>query len=357
VCEFTLPLIWWSHYQNSQGLVSGGSANTIPVFTVGCVSPPIGPDAAGDTNIDFVIYSAATADCQFVDPLLIHSIYSYTSLKAVPQSDIHAEFKRSFRPFVEDSRIITEDHEMASETTALVTDVMKRYQAATYAATGINQNVVSLDYAPSSGTIGAVLNDAFLYSRGGVSYKITAYQAASPGDFFQPISVAVDRLPDGHLSSNPAGLALGESVLYNLPSATVFDFSVPWMFGLPYLATRNFSTGETANVSVGADGNYNSSSLSTLYTCVRDDYEVGFLIPPDPSNYTYTPPSQQKARKPKPIFYEMDPGIPPSSLKVDTFSIVPSYTIPVKKQAASSFFGSFAAPPKAPPAKALPTRP
>jgi len=202
-----------------------------------------------------------------------------------------------------------------SETMNSVVDLMKRYQHTTITPV---ENVLPcpLDYSPDANTIAGQLIGCFLFSRGGVSYKIqslvhpVAPTSPAVSATFTP---ATYRASADHGTADfiPASYARGQASIQWQDPGTVWEFSIPWTNDLPYQFT-DFTNPEYANFDVSNNGIPLSPAYPNVDTwlAVRDDFQVGFLVAPTPLE------SAPRPRKPRCIpprkrFVESKLKLPP----------------------------------------------
>jgi len=217
------------------------------------------------------------------------------------QCDIVEAFSYEFPPFVPGCNYQVENHYTVSENTEYVTDVLKRY--ATMNATlptGLTGNVLPMQYNPDPRSIQAQLRNSFLFHRGGVSYKL-----------YNPITVPTVANAVRANYTVRAGpvvwgmdptMGFGSPVLPQGDQNDEMTVSVPWQWYLPYLVQGQITPNLTADpmyaaIHPNAGDPYATFSLGNplnpkyVFTCVRDDYAVGFLVPPPEL------PSSENARK------------------------------------------------------------
>jgi len=244
----------------------------------------VSADATTDPSIDMVVFSAAAPDFQFFYPVkpspTIEFPWDYPypnnaepsalsrrrfAPRIVNQSDIVKEFSETFPPFVAGCDYYTDHHYVASETTATVYDLLKRYQTGNFsAAPGSTTTVQVISvYAPVSTTVGYWLTRIFCFYRGGLRYKFLGQTS----DADNPVFCA--RYADG---ATAPFFGSGTASTIQAAPGTTMDFSVPWVDNLPF---RAFS--EPGVVAANVDNN-NIDNLN-CWTAVRDDYQLGFLIP------------------------------------------------------------------------------
>jgi hypothetical protein len=236
-------------------------------------------------------YSGGVRHAKFVPPRSfrirrpsVHVLDSFVDgpeAGATYQCDVAQEFSQTFPPICPPAAFYTDNHAASSEVSNLVTDVMKRYQAAVINTSTIGDLtylVCPLDYSPKPGSVGYILDKCFMYQRGGVSYKAE----------YLPWSTVstTESLPFNVVASYtnlypPQIGAVGNPEIHNVPRDHAFDFSLPWYYNLPYIPTTT-STGVTSSLFVGPSASTIISNVS-MYTAVRDDYEVGFLLAPNPN--------------------------------------------------------------------------
>jgi len=209
---------------------------------------------------------------------------------------------------VENVQIFTDDHQIMSETTLLVTDLMKRYQISSVTApSGGTPWQAPLDYSPANGTLGAAFNAAFLYSRGGTMYKVQCRPTITQNPAITNVKVIA--------SMAPSSVATGASMVQFVDDLSVAEFTVPWFFTKPYAETLNTTVPVYGSFfvyygSVQVDaGSPVGVAWPDVFTAVRDDYQVGYLTAPNttlvvtagPQTKRLTPAEHALANVPKSV--------------------------------------------------------
>jgi len=282
--QFTVPFIWETDLKPVNG---GGGLQGIDTayLLISVYNPLVASDASVDAFIDLVTWNAASSDCQFALPGQTTGIFQYPNAAGiVPQCDIRSEFQSTFDPFVLGCSELTDQKFVNAEYSESILDVMKRYQL--YSTNWPYSTNLTTDFAPDSSTLSSTLASLFLFHRGGVSYR------ARNNDNTKVSGSVINYAfltADGNFSPN----ATGQPYIEIAQQDTEANFSIPWYCNVPYIV-RGAST--------PACGGYNTTNqsiflsqygpLSTaagaslVHTCVRDDYAVGFLIPPFPPGNT-----------------------------------------------------------------------
>jgi len=165
---------------------------------------------------------------------------------------------------------MTDNHLVTSETSQTLVDCMKRYQDASVGSVGING--LPPIYSPTQFSLGWNLRNMFLFHRGGVSYKLFA-SGASP---ITPPLTATYYNPDPR-TVGPSLFAGQPGLQSSTNPSYEFNISLPWYDTQPYRALGPAGL-PLANVTVPLPTGFSYNNVP--YTCVRDDYQMGFLIPP-----------------------------------------------------------------------------
>jgi len=212
------------------------------------------------------------------------------------QADICQAFTKTFPPYVDGCEYLTDTGYVAAELSRSPMDVLKRYQL--FAATVAPNSPLPGNYVPALGTLGWQIRSAFLFQRGGVNYKIFPDYTNQP-DLVAPANVANAKwtvsmdwpfyVPANY--ANAAGLpfmAVGQS-------DSEIDLSIPYTNQYPFIYTNTgtipFSVPGTVLVTprqnptsftVGPPATTNYLNAMDVYTCVRDDYMMGWLLAPSP---------------------------------------------------------------------------
>jgi len=211
------------------------------------------------------------------------------------QCDIVDAFKYEFPPFVDGCSYATDNHYVTSETSEYVTDILKRYVKYTVGTQppGLTNNQLPLEYTPAPNTLQWLLKNCFAFHRGGVSYKLYLPRTPVNNSGAQTTSGSITvRYDEPSLGTNE--IFDGSAAIIQGDSADQMDISVPWMWWLPYYQLtpgQSPSQPNTADLMYGgvypntsqlqcAQYSYSSGVTPLFYTCVRDDYSVGFLQQP-----------------------------------------------------------------------------
>jgi len=253
-------------------------------------------DASTDAVIDLVCWSAAAPDAQFMQPMR-SSVYTTIppTILARKQADICEAFTKTFPPYVDGCEYLTDSGFVASELSRSPMDVLKRYQS--YAlGTPVNTPLPGV-YSPDSATLGYQIRSAFAFLRGGVNYKV-----------FPTLQLQTDLIDQANVSEvtwsvstswpyyTPAGnyfKANGLPYLRVGQSDTEVDISVPYTnhypfiftmpqidpSGVPAVAYSNPRINPTS-VTAGPPPVANFLTNMDVFTCVRDDFMMGWLLAP-----------------------------------------------------------------------------
>jgi len=252
----------------------------------------ISADVTTDPNIDLVVFSAAGPDAQFSYPMPGTWDYSYPTstrvrshLKVTQQTDIVTEFDTPFAPFVEGASYLTDQKCVTSETSLLVTDLLKRYATAAIDPPTTRNWQLPAVFTPNNTSLQHIFYSMFAFSRGGIRYKLVyppqtgRYQTAFKGIGSGTIAGATS---DFSMMGN-AGMLWDESQAES-------DVSVPYVSIYPYDSVANIVSDAGSHLYppfIQTMVMSTSTNLSTtgvlLYTAVRDDYQLGFLLPPSPT--------------------------------------------------------------------------
>jgi len=291
--EFTLPYVApldWQVYNQNVGSM---------FFSL--YTPIMSVDTATDASIDVCMWTAAGPDCQFSQPIGTEQfVYGDITgptprtgkMKIItkqkvpiprakhpngcqcqlctsePQCDIQAAFRKEFPPIVEGCGYMTDNHYVVSENTVHITDVLKRFTTYT---PPVGTNLVS-DFEPAPQTLACQLISAFLFTRGGVNYKIVSPQLVS--DNRSLITVKFNTAMSG--SEGPLSATGGAFILSGQPTDQL-DVSVPWGATVPYYQNYLVSNVQSYTAKLYQQ---NMAVTPQYYTAVRDDYVLGWLIPP-----------------------------------------------------------------------------
>jgi len=298
--EFTIPYVASTDFlplgiNSISGVFYGTGVLSFSVYGVITSS-----DSSTDAVIDFVAWSAAAPDAQFVQPLL-SSQYGLTpdgsSLRPVRQADICEAFKKTFAPYVDGCEYLTDAGYVASEISRSPMDVLKRYQVClTNATPGVALPGV---YSPAATTLGWQIQTAFLFLRGGVNYKafpnVTNQAGYLTPENISDVKWAVD--PTWFFYSGNVSTVSGSGLPYLTAgqSDSEIDVSVPYTNHYPYIFTNDSISPNSVPTAVYLTPRKNPISWSDatptfiagmdVYTCVRDDFMMGWLLAP----YPYTP--------------------------------------------------------------------
>jgi hypothetical protein len=276
--EFTIPWIFDLYYYRSNVIPSGV---TLPFKLIMSVySPIVVTDTTITPSIDFAIWVSAGPDFQVARPEFgVNNAYAGPNYVPAEQCDITAQFKKQFPSFVEGAQCFADDHQIQSETTLLVTDLLKRYTAtAPVNWTAYSAWTLPLDYLPAANTIGNILDQSFIYARGGVMYKanIQPGSSSTPGvsNILWRVGISTSFAPSGQASID------------SYDDLTNFEWTVPWYGVVPYIESLTNSTGEFSYCNVYVDNSVSDNTSPTppfFYVAVRDDYQVGYLVAPNPA--------------------------------------------------------------------------
>jgi hypothetical protein len=278
--SFTVPYIYETDLKPVTSLGGYAGIQTCQLL-ISVYNPLVASDASVDATIDLVTWVSAASDCQFALPCHTTNIFSYpNAAPVVPQCDIRTEFENTFEPFVEGCSELTDQKLVNAEYSDSILDVLKRYQL--YSTSWVYTTPVSLDFVPSSATLASTLASLFLFHRGGVSYRT---QNTDP--------TKISGLIVNYACSSAIGVVSGEAQGQPFINITQQDgeanFSVPWYCNVPYIL-RNASGASCGGYNTTQQSIYTSQygplsttgGASLVHICVRDDYAVGFLIPPFP---------------------------------------------------------------------------
>jgi hypothetical protein len=285
-CTFTLP------YFNEYDYLPGGvnpNADSAYTITASVLNQIVTNDVTITPSIDMVIFSSAGPDCQFSGPVSdgFQMWYAYPNNIVAPtprrrtplrasdfdkmekQSNVQMDFKKEFEPFVMDCEYLTESHHTTSETSLYVTDVMKRYQLAVTSSLGEVSGTLPSEYKPDPSTLGYFLSRCFLFARGGIKYKLVEQTAKTLSINWGPRASGWTGEPGGAACFVTKGL-----------DAEEFSVAVPYMDQQPYISTviPSFCL-PLVPITLHSGGQHFDNYQ--FYVAVRDDYQLGFLIPPD----------------------------------------------------------------------------
>jgi len=283
--EFTIP--FWN---NREYLAFGASSAYLTISVETTISSS---DASTDAVIGLNIWQAMGPDCQFSSPVQAYAYNPYEVFEvdaSIPraQMDVQSEFTREFAPFVDGCEYMTDSHYTMAETTDRVVDVLKRYVTCQNQVINTNQ---SLTYDPSVNSIHYLYHSSFLFRRGGVNYKAivprqpAAMTNTSPTTAWWGMYDGTDGTPTVRTAQS-----YGAAIVIQSSSQDELGIALPWFANIPYAQSnqlsadflptwdRNSAYNNTTPVGVGY-GNLGTNSPIFL-TCVRDDYALGYLVPP-----------------------------------------------------------------------------
>jgi len=273
------------------------------IISISVYNQIISSDASSDANIDLVVWSSAAPDCQFSNP-----VYTGTFAKALAperkhqirnkprrfkaQCDIQQDFQRTFPPLVEGCSIHTDQHYVVSEVSDRVIDNLKRYVTAQQAGSGPDNVAVYSDFTPQLETVSWAIDQAFVFRRGGVLYRVYQDAPTVNQNFRSIVKYQVPLV-------SPAADYAGQAAFSSSQRDSLSQFAVPWFNEVAFLPQSVGSNGG-ANYSVVIPAMVIQPDL-TLLTAVRDDYELGWLVRP---NLTLPPQKKKKiipaSQPPKP---------------------------------------------------------
>jgi len=260
VVEFTVPYIAATDML-PYGQNSGVSSDAPPFYGTSalCISilgPILTNDPSIDPVIDFMIWTAAGPDAQFSLQCAPPANYG-TPIppSVVQQCDIQEAFEKTFPPFVANCTYLTDNHTVTSEISDTIMDTLKRYEAYTYAT----DQLYSPFYSPTALTLGSWVKTLFLFHRGGVSYRV------------------IDSTDTGYgvyMNVGDTLAARGQPSFWRGINGSELHFSIPWYGTIPY-----YNIGSPP-VQYPASPLTPSVVPRASFVAVRDDYQMGFLIPP-----------------------------------------------------------------------------
>jgi hypothetical protein len=311
--EFTLPFVSPTDFQPLNYPQVSGSFYGTGVLTFSVYGVITSSDAATDATIDLVAWTAAAPDAQFMQPL-ISTQYSLTpaAFDARKQADICEAFTKTFPPYVDGCEYLTDSGYVASELSRSPMDVLKRYQVY---GTGVDVNSpLPGVYTPLSGTLGFQIKSAFAFMRGGVNYK-TFPNYNENSDYVDPANLAKVTWsvstswpfysPGANYSSG-----FGLPFLYVGQSDSEVDISVPYTNQYPFIFTMSQINPSSVPAVAYVTPRDNPTSYTAgpppvanrlvwmdIYTCVRDDFMMGWLLAPVP----YRPTALPKAAPKEPL--------------------------------------------------------
>lgn len=241
-------------------------------------------DTTVTPHVTMIVYSAAGPDSQFSMPITpepITYIYPDSSVTRVGKYEIkkHAsirkEFEATFEPILMDCTYLSDQRHVTSETSIYITDLLKRYQTAGGVPPLTGAWVLPGDYRPVEGSIGYFLQSMFLFYRGGIKYKFVDVSAASLVVTYDGVTLDPDTW---------TGQGYGAPTLWASPSTNFeLSFAVPWINIVPYssqaLGDNTSFPSQPTPVMTNFSGSMTYADVNML-VAVRDDYQLGFLIPP-----------------------------------------------------------------------------
>jgi len=325
--SFTVPFVYQTDFAPQfEPVDSEGNFVGCGLITFSVYNPIISTDTSTDAVISLAVFAAAAPDCQFslCQPSGPQFAYAPTFMASTmeKQCDIQESFEPAFEPLIAGCSYLTDHKIVTAETSEHLIDLLKRYQLYHYNYTCPDS--LSLNYQPDPTTFAASIKSCFLFHRGGVNYKYFP-----TGSTQQQIQF---RDPyDGNVP--PAASPVGQPFIVVGQSSDELDFSIPWYSNVPYIipfAAIDQYTGSLLelNYSVAAP---TPPTHCTSYTCVRDDYQMGFLIPPVPS--TLIPPTQRTRHVARPRLVREFEGTLPKASKRE----VP----PIRVESTPRFAGLF----------------
>jgi hypothetical protein len=292
--QFTVPFIWETDLKPTNN-TSGLTGIPTAYLLISVYNPLVASDASVDAFIDLVTWQSAASDCQFALPGQRTDVFAWpNSPSVVPQCDIRSEFENTFDPFVAGCTELTDQKFVNAEYSDSILDTMKRYQLCS--TNWANTEPLPLDFSPHPSTLSSTLASLFLFHRGGVSYRAQNNGADLNGTV---MNYAFRTSPSAF-----AAEALGQPFINVCQQDFESNFSLPWYCNVPYVI-RNGSPAATGNYQSTGQGAYitqygpvNVASQSVVHTCVRDDYAMGFLIPPfPPGGSSASAPKKRQDRK------------------------------------------------------------
>jgi hypothetical protein len=233
--------------------------------------------------VTMIVFSAAGPDAQFscpITPSPIDYVYPASSVVKVGKLEIkkHAsirkEFEATFEPILMDCSYLSDQRHVTSETSLYVTDLLKRYQTLGGAPPTTNVWLLPGDYRPMANSIGYFLQSMFMFYRGGVKYKITNIAGEALAVTFDGVTLDPDSW---------TGQGMGAATIWAAPTDDFeMSYAVPWMNVVPYssqaLGDNTSYPSQPTPIMAFATGTLGYADINIL-TAVRDDYQLGFLIP------------------------------------------------------------------------------
>jgi hypothetical protein len=296
---FTVPFICPTDFYPSPNYIP--SAPPLLTLQISVLTQIVTNDISVTPSIDMVIFSAAGPDFQVSGPLGGYKMdYSYPNTSAsiaarkrsrriqkaeqlmkrevpdfeiVKQCDVFQEFKMTFNPFLMDCEYLTDSHHSTSETTLYVTDILKRYcTSAPLAVTGGNNAVLSSTFSPNTDSVQYLLLRSFLFTRGGVRYRLLNSGPDGSAETF---------IAWGVTNNSWSGSFDGCAGIMAAPfgASTDISITIPWIQQIPYMSSVISLYAPTL------DAQWYTPTIPTdsyaVLTAVRDDFQLGFLVAPD----------------------------------------------------------------------------
>jgi len=274
VIPYCYPTDWiWRAFNNA--------LHTIVVFPI---SEFISTDSATETSITMVAWTAAAEDVQFAFfDRATACTYGYPNVtlsstkkqefvmlgdRVQKQCHIISEFEKPFRPFLEGSNMMVDNNRCVSFQAGRVVDLIKKYQ--TYSLT-VADSIANINcyIDGDTGTANWMVRRMFLFHRGGVKFKCTVTNAGG-------ITGAMGPSFDMNATSSPLDGPFGQPFYAHIPSTDNEDsIAIPYLSPYPFLnILRNETFSAQLNISLVG------GSILQTFLAARDDYELGFLIPP-----------------------------------------------------------------------------
>jgi len=317
--QFTIPYIYFQDFMLTPNLYAVLDVALYPGTSI------IATDATLTNTISLVAWISAGPDCQFSGPQPPVD-YIYEPAAAQKQSGILEKFDQTFAPFVQDCSYYTDNHFCVSETSGSVIDTFKRYVSIDPVAPLAGN--YPLYYSPDQQSLQATLASCFLYWRGGIMYKRIRLLAND--------SVIQARWNTPNTLTFGSYSALGAPYIVQSSQEAEFDVTMPYMALVPFQTRITFGIypTQTYNTLSYQDlSNTGGTAINGLiYTAVRDDYQVGWLIAPVKVNTSLlkdeplqrvrshqilrAPPARTKSRPPAKPVQNLPP---PPPLRIKTF--------------------------------------
>jgi len=294
--------------------------------TLSVLNTIVSSDTSTDANIDMVVYQAMGPDFQvaypctntkFVDPYALITNLSLRKKqkkekKPKPQSHIDAEFCRSFPSIIDNCMMYADAQVVTSETTHTVKDIFRRYVDAQIRP----HQTFPTAYTPATNSVQYLFFGCFLFYRGGVNYKVIhEINALPPEDLSSsaPTTMFAGLCPTGEAPTALIGqTAIGGAYIEQAQTGGELAIAVPWTNNIAYYQRNVYDTSTTPEgVALWDPDNAEYENQTNQYQyatmqqgvqdhvvcCVRDDFEVGFLIPPEPLSLSR---KKEKKRAPSP---------------------------------------------------------